>query len=125
MIGSPDLFRSWKEVGTDGLSEIERFTRSEYPDGDRLLFRQAAATGAPRDATILRRLASALHLVRAPVRVPAATRAAGIHPGIAAVHFAREPEARAELHVPREPETVLFVACPDDCGHLPIECDES
>ncbi len=122
MMESVNLFRAWNDVGTDGLSEIERLARAEYRDGDPMLLRPAVATRSVREPTILRRIASALRLVRAPGRAPAAT---GIHPGIAAVHFAEVREAHAEPHLHAEPETVVLVTDAEECAQLHVGCNES
>lgn len=124
MIGAADLFRAWNDVGANGLSEVERIARAEYRDGDASLLRQAAATRIAREPTILRRFAAVLHLVRVPDRVPAAT-PAGIHPGIAAVHFAEARDVLTEPHLLVEPEAAVLTACGEDCGHVHAEYGES
>ncbi len=123
MIGSADLFRSWNDVGANGLSDVERIARAEYRDGDRVLLRQAAATRALREPTILARLAAALHLVRAPGRV-SATAPAGIHPGIAVLHFAEEHGHFPESHFHVEPQAIVLGTGAETCDHLHAECNE-
>ena len=124
MIGSPDLFRSWKDVGTDGLDEVERFARAELRDGSWTWLRPTAATPTVREPTLVRRLASALHFRRARASLPAPAQAAGIRSGLAAVHFAGESAARLGPHAHPAGSAVLLAACPEECEPLHAECNE-
>ncbi len=104
MIGAPDLFRSWMEFGTEGLSEITRYARLEYRDGDWAPVPTAAGRSL-REPTLLQRLASALGF-----------RAAAN----------REPRASPATHRPQAdvyaPVAAVLMVSAEDCGQDATDC---
>jgi hypothetical protein len=123
MIGAPELFRSWNELGANGLTDVQRYVRAEFRDGNWTTVLRPAARTVADEPTLLRRLASALHLIPARTNVPAAHRVAGLHAGIAAVHFADEPTYAS--HRPHAATSaVLMVTCEGECEGHDIDCNQ-
>lgn len=117
-IGAPNLFRAWNEVGSDGLDEIERYARNELRDGNWTSLREVTATKSVRGPSLLTRLSAALH-VRSVGRKHFAR---AVRAPVAAVHFAGEPEDRAEPR-PIAASAILF-ASSEDCKAHGIECQQ-
>lgn len=125
MIGSAELFRSWKEVGTEGLDPVERYVRSEYNDGDLAWMGRPATVPAVREPTLLRRLATALRLRSAGTRLPVDSPAAALRPGIAAVRFAEDLSVSDESRVHVTADAQLLVTATKNWDCADVECLES
>ena len=123
MIGSPDLFRSWNEVGSNGLTDVQRYVRTEYRDGNWTAVVRPSARLTGVEGTLLHRLASALHLIPARTSLSAASPAAGIHAGIAAVHLADEP-TYAGHRSPAATSAALLVTSEGECEGHDVECHQ-
>ena len=124
MIGAPDLFRSWKEYGSNGLTDVQRYARAEFQDGNWIATTRPLTRVATVEPTRLRRLALALHLIPQRANVPAASPVAGIRPGIAAVHFAGETTTQVAYHPHAATSAVLMVTCEGECEAHDVDCHQ-